>query len=160
MLLVLITTKSAEMTERNATSMTNFTKYFRKMMPSLQKHCAATLMVNGAKMQSRVLKIPVPHWVPQVVTQRSLWLQKQRKRSYQSGRKEKTSLGSLRNLHKTGKRKKRKRLKSLKICTMNAWHSSADFLMFLKNHWTKSNLDSIIFYCVAEHGIIWPQTWT
>ena len=61
MLLVLITTKSAEMTERNATSMTNFTKYFRKMMPSLQKHCAATLMVNGAKMQSRVLKIPVPH---------------------------------------------------------------------------------------------------
>ena len=37
MSLVSITTKSAEMTERSATSITNFTKYFREMTPSSQK---------------------------------------------------------------------------------------------------------------------------
>jgi len=54
MLLVLITKKSAEMTQRNAAFMTNFMKYFRKMTLSSQNPYAATLMVqlNGAENSS------------------------------------------------------------------------------------------------------------
>lgn len=52
--------KVSGMTERNATSMTNFTKYFHETMPSSQKPYAATLMaqLNEAKRHLRMMKIP------------------------------------------------------------------------------------------------------
>ena len=50
--------KVSGMTERNATSMTNFMKYFHQ--PSSQKPYAATLMaqLNEAKRHLRMMKIP------------------------------------------------------------------------------------------------------